>query len=52
VEYTLKRTNAPIGVATYSFDDKLPDEVRSLRPSPEEIAEVIHSFGSEDNAPV
>jgi hypothetical protein len=52
VEYTLKRANAPIGVATYSFYDKLPEEVRSLLPSPEEIAEAIHSFGSEDNAPV
>jgi predicted nuclease of restriction endonuclease-like (RecB) superfamily len=52
VEYTLKTTNVPIGVATYSFYDKLPEEVRSLLPSPEEIAEAIHSFGSEDNAPV
>ncbi len=41
VEYTLKASNKPIGVATYSFYDSLPEEMRSLLPSPEEIAVLI-----------
>jgi predicted nuclease of restriction endonuclease-like (RecB) superfamily len=44
VEYTLKTTNAPIGVATYSYYDKLPEDMRSLLPSPDEIAKIIHEF--------
>ncbi|MDL2232340.1 PDDEXK nuclease domain-containing protein [Ruminococcaceae bacterium OttesenSCG-928-L11] len=41
VEYTLKTTNRPIGVATYSFYENLPDSMRSLLPSPDEIAAII-----------
>ena len=41
VEYTLKKTNAPIGVATYSYYDNLPEDVRSLLPTPDEIAAII-----------
>jgi predicted nuclease of restriction endonuclease-like (RecB) superfamily len=41
VEYTLKSTNTPIGVATYSFYDSLPEDLRSLLPSPDEIAKII-----------
>ena len=36
VEYALKLANAPIGVATYN---NLPDNFKSLLPSPEEIAQ-------------
>jgi len=41
VEYALKTSNAPIGVATYTLHDKLPDDMRKFLPSPEEIAEII-----------
>jgi predicted nuclease of restriction endonuclease-like (RecB) superfamily len=45
VEYTLKTSNKPIGVATYSYYDSMPENMRSLLPSPEAIAELIHEFG-------
>jgi hypothetical protein len=44
VEYTLKSANKPIGVATYSFYESLPEEMRSLLPSPDEIATIIHGI--------
>ena len=48
VEYTLKTTGKPIGVATYSFYENLPEHMRSLLPSPEEIAAIIREFGGDD----
>ena len=48
VEYTLKSSNKPIGVATYSYHDKLPADMQALLPSPEEIAEIVRAFGGED----
>jgi predicted nuclease of restriction endonuclease-like (RecB) superfamily len=45
VEYTLKSSNKPIGVATYSFYESLPEEMRSLLPSPDEIAAIISGIG-------
>jgi len=47
VEYTLKTANTPIGVATYSFHENLPENMRSLLPSPDEIARLVHSFNSD-----
>ena len=44
VEYTLKTTDKPIGVATYSFYNKLPEELRSLLPSPDAIAAIIQGI--------
>ena len=41
VEYTLKTTNKPIGVATYSLSETLPEEMRSMLPSADEIAAII-----------
>jgi predicted nuclease of restriction endonuclease-like (RecB) superfamily len=49
VEYTLKSTNKPIGVATYSFYEILPEEMRSLLPSPDEIAAIVHGIGGGNN---
>jgi predicted nuclease of restriction endonuclease-like (RecB) superfamily len=49
VEYTLKTSNKPIGVATYSYYDSLPENMRTLLPTPEEIAEIIHEFGGGSN---
>jgi predicted nuclease of restriction endonuclease-like (RecB) superfamily len=45
VEYSLKTTRKPIGVATYSFYDTLPKEMRSLLPSPDEIATILQGIG-------
>ncbi|GHS89953.1 hypothetical protein AGMMS49957_14380 [Synergistales bacterium] len=44
VEYTLRSANVPIGVATYSFHDTLPEDMKSLLPSPEEIAEIVNGL--------
>ena len=44
VEYTLRTTNRPIGVATYSFYDDLPEEFRSMLPSPEKIADIVRGM--------
>ena len=44
VEYTLKTSNAPIGVATYSTQDILPDNLRALLPSPDELARIVGAF--------
>jgi len=49
VEYTLKAVNKPIGVATYSIYDNLPEEMRALLPSPEAIAAIIRGIGGEDD---
>ena len=49
VEYTLNTTNKPIGVATYSYYDNLPEDMRSLLPSPEAIETIIGGIdGSTD----
>jgi hypothetical protein len=47
VEYTLKSTSKPIGVATYSYYENLPEDMRSLLPSPDEIAKIIHEFNED-----
>lgn len=44
VEYALKSANTPIGVATYSFYENLPEEMRSLLPSPEEIEAIVRGI--------
>jgi predicted nuclease of restriction endonuclease-like (RecB) superfamily len=48
VEYTLKASNKPIGVATYSYYDNLPEDVRSLLPSPDKIAAIVCGIGGDD----
>ena len=48
VEYVLRSTSKPIGVATYSFYDTLPASLRSLLPSPDEIAAVVAKFDGGD----
>ncbi|MDR3349727.1 MAG: PDDEXK nuclease domain-containing protein [Acidaminococcales bacterium] len=49
VEYTLKTANKPIGVATYSFTDSLPEDLRNLLPSPDEIASIVAEFDNATN---
>ena len=48
VEYTLRTTGAPIGVSTYSTQDSLPDNLRALLPSPDELARIVGAF-DDDN---
>jgi len=47
VEYALRLSNAPIGVATYSYK-KIPVEMRHLLPSPDEIAAIVQEIGGGD----
>ncbi|MFZ1457944.1 MAG: PDDEXK nuclease domain-containing protein [Saprospiraceae bacterium] len=44
VEYALKDVNKPIGVATYTIKDSLPESMKNYLPSAEEIAERLESF--------
>ena len=44
VEYALKQTNAPIGVATYQLRNTLPDNMKALLPEPDEIAKRLKLF--------
>ena len=44
VEYALKQSNAPIGVATYQLQNTLPEEMRSMLPDPEEIVKRLSIF--------
>ena len=41
VKYTLKTTDKPIGVATYSYYDNLPKDMLAMLPSPDEIDRII-----------
>jgi predicted nuclease of restriction endonuclease-like (RecB) superfamily len=42
VEYALKDSNQPIGIATYSLTSELPDSYQELLPDGEEIARKIN----------
>ncbi|MDR1518487.1 MAG: DUF1016 domain-containing protein, partial [Dysgonamonadaceae bacterium] len=44
VEYALKDSKKPIGVATYSLSAELPEKYRELLPSAEMIAEKLMDF--------
>ena len=44
VEYALKQTNAPIGVATYQLRNTLPDNMKALLQEPDEIAKRLKLF--------
>lgn len=44
VEYALKQSAAPIGVATYKLSNALPDDMKSMLPAPGEIAERLAVF--------
>jgi predicted nuclease of restriction endonuclease-like (RecB) superfamily len=39
VEYALKSANKPIGVSTYDLSSSLPEDLKNLLPTPEEIIE-------------
>ncbi|MDO4764443.1 MAG: PDDEXK nuclease domain-containing protein [Eubacteriales bacterium] len=44
VEYALRRTNAPIGVATYQLRNTLPEDMKNMLPEPSEIIEKLKIF--------
>ena len=44
VEYALKRSNVPIGVAIYQLRSSLPEDMKEMLPEPEEIAERLKIF--------
>jgi len=41
VEYALKNLSSPVGVAEYSISKRLPEDLKGLLPSPEEIIESL-----------
>lgn len=41
VEYALRESNKPIGVATYRIVSSLPEDLRSQLPSPEQVARLL-----------
>lgn len=44
VEYALNTATKPMGIADYSLSEKLPEELKSLLPSPEDIIESLDRF--------
>lgn len=48
VEYALRQSSAPIGIATYSLSRALPEELEGLLPAPEVIAERLASFDDKE----
>lgn len=44
IEYALKKTASPIGVASYTLTETLPKEYKNLLPSPSEIEEKLSGF--------
>lgn len=44
VEYTLRQTNAPIGVAVYRVSDTLPEDMKAMLPEPDEIVKRLKLF--------
>lgn len=47
VEYALKQSNVPIGVATYQLRNSLPENMKEMLPAPEEIVERLRIFEKE-----
>lgn len=45
VEYALRNTNRPLGIATYTVTPQLPANYQSDLPSPEQIAERLQAWG-------
>lgn len=44
VEYALKESNKPIGVATYRIVSTLPQELQDKLPAPEQVAKLLEGF--------
>ena len=48
VEYALRQTGAPIGVATYQLRNTLPEDMKKILPEPEEIVKRLKIFEQEE----
>jgi predicted nuclease of restriction endonuclease-like (RecB) superfamily len=44
VEYALRESNKPIGVATYKVFSTLPQELKNQLPAPEQVAKLLEGF--------
>lgn len=44
VEYALKNSNKPIGVSTYNLSNTLPEDMKNLLPTPEEIIQRLSAL--------
>jgi hypothetical protein len=44
VEYALKESNKPIGVATYRLVSAVPEELRGQLPSPDQVAKLLEGI--------
>lgn len=47
VEYALRTTNKPVGVATYRVVSRLPMEFKGHLPEPAQVAQLLESIGNE-----
>ena len=48
VEYALANSDKPIGIATYKIHDSLPEQMKDLLPSPEEIKNRLEMLDEEN----
>ncbi len=44
VEYALKESNQPIGIATYKLTESLPNDLKGMLPTPSEISQRLESL--------
>jgi predicted nuclease of restriction endonuclease-like (RecB) superfamily len=44
VEYALRESNKPIGVATYQIVSTVPQELKNQLPAPEQVAKLLHGI--------
>lgn len=44
LEYALKESNQPIGVATYKLTESLPNDLKGLLPTPSEISQRLENL--------
>lgn len=49
VEYALRESNKPIGVATYTITDHLPANLAGMLPAPEDIDRLLKSLADDDD---
>jgi hypothetical protein len=47
VEYALRNTRSPVGIADFSLSKTLPKELKGLFPSPDEIIESLSSIAED-----
>ncbi len=49
VEYALKESNQPIGIATYKLTESLPNDLKGLLPSAKEISQRLEKLIEDEN---